>query len=301
MSNALRSIPEHYVTAYATNWEHLSSQMISRLKGQVAFDTVEGKEKSYSKIGGVQFQRITERAGATRIQDITTSKRWLRPYPFDAAHYEDEWDEKFLGDVSKPDSDVLVEHSAAYGRLADQIILEAAVGTAYTGEIGMTPITLPASQTIAVDFVRTGSAANSGLTLDKLRRAKRILDDNEVPDDEQRTIAVTSAQIEDLLRYTEVTSKDYNIVQALVDGTLNKFLGFEFKRVSSDIVPKSGNIRSVVFWSRRGIKLSDSGKQSHMDILPTQSHCLQIRSVGLLGATRDEEKKVGVIYCDESV
>lgn len=298
---AIKSIPDYYVTEYETNWSHKAQQKISLLKDQVILDNIDGKEKSYNKIGTVEFQRVTERAGATRVSDLSLEKRWLRPFPFDDTKVFDEWDEKFLGEISLPSSQLMEAQAAAYARLADSIILQAAVGDAYTGENGTSVVSLPSTQTVAVNYVESGTAANSGLTIGKLRRAKYILDDNDVDDMEPRTVAYCAKQLQDLLRSVEIGSKDYNAVQALVDGQVNKFLGFTFKRVSSKVLPISGGVRQVVFWAKNGLRLSDSGKQTRMDILPTQSHALQVRSVGVLGATRDEEARVGIIYCDETV
>ena len=52
-------------------------------------------------------------------------------------------------------------------------------GTAYTGKTGSTTVTFPMASTIAVDYVESGSPANSNLTIAKLRRARYLLDAND--------------------------------------------------------------------------------------------------------------------------
>ena len=111
-----------------------------------------------------------------------------------------------MGAVKLPKSETVEAHGFGYARLVDRIILAAAVGTAYTGETGTTAVTLPGTQAIAVNFVESGSTANSGLTIGKLRQAQYILDDNEVDADDPRTLFVSPKQLQDLLRTTEVTS-----------------------------------------------------------------------------------------------
>jgi hypothetical protein len=60
------------------------------------------------------------------------------------------------------------------------------------------------------------------------------------------------------------------------------------------------DIRTCVAWVKSGIKITDSGKEVHIDVRPDKSHALQIRTVAALGGTRMEETKVVGIYCDES-
>ncbi len=299
--SAITGIPLHYVTEFDTNWQQLVQQKISKLKDYVVVDRVQGKEKAFNQMGPIEMQKVTQRAGETRITDSPLGKRWLRPYPHDLATLFDEWDKELLGSVVLPQSETVEAHGSAYGRACDRAIVEAALGTAYTGEIGVTPVTLPGTQEVAVDFVETGSTANSGLTIGKLRQAKYILDNNEVDDDEVRVIAVCAKQLQDLLRTTEVTSADYNTVRALVEGEVDTFLGFKFRRLSRQILPINAGtkVRTCVAWAKSGLKLSDAGRTTHMDVRADKSHALQIRTVAAIGATRTEEEKVVAIYCDE--
>jgi hypothetical protein len=70
-------------------------------------------------------------------------------------------------------------------------------------------------------------SASAALTVDVLIKAKVALDDNSVPSD-GRTFIHSAGQLGDLLNTTEVTSSDYNSVKALVNGSVNTFLGFRF-------------------------------------------------------------------------
>ena len=299
---AMSFIPAHFTTQFDAVWQHLCQQKLQKLREYVMIDTVRGKEKSYNQFGPLDFQPVTVRAGDTRITDGVGAKRWLRPYPFDLANLYDEWDETFLGDVVLPQSDTVEAHGYGYGRLLDRTAINAALGTAYTGETGVTPVTLPAGQQIGVNFVETGATANSGLTIGKLRQAKFLLDDAEVDEEETRVCACGAKQLQDLLRTTEVTSSDYNTVRALVEGKVDTFLGFRFRRVSSSFLPYNAgtDVRTVPVWAKSGIKLSDSGRRVHIDIRVDKSHALQIRSVAAVGATRMEEVKVVAIDCDQS-
>jgi hypothetical protein len=299
--SAMTEIPLHFVTEFDTNWTHLAQQKMSKARECVTVDTVNGKEKSFNQMGSLEMQRVTLRAGETRITDTNLEKRWLRPYPHDLASLFDEWDEEFLGSVVLPSSQTVQAHGMAYGRLVDKTIIDAALGTAYTGETGTTATTLPSGQLIAVDFVETGSTANSGLTVGKLRQAKYLFDNAEVDEEEQRTIFVSAKQIQDLLRATEVTSKDYNTVQALAEGKVNSFMGFTFKRLGASLFPyvAGTGVRTIAAVVKSGVVIADKGKKTLMDVRADKSHALQIRTVASVGGTRSEEVKVVGIYCDE--
>jgi hypothetical protein len=299
--SAISQIPQYFTTEFTSNWEHLLQQKVSKLREYVSVDTVRGKEKSFNQMGAVEMTKITSRAADTQITDVALAKRWLRPYPYQHSTLFDEWDAEYLGEVSLPQSETVNNHAMAYMRTADKVVIDAALGTAYTGETGVTPTSLPSGQKIAVDYVETGSAANSGLTVAKLRQAAYLLTEAEVDDSDPRIIVVSAKQIQDLLRTTEVTSGDYNTVRALVNGEINTFMGFNFRRVSSSLLPynASTGVRTIFAYVKSGLKLADAGRKVHVDIRPDKSHALQIRTVASLGATRMEEKKVVEIAADE--
>lgn len=295
-------IPEYFPIEFGLQWEHQCQQKISKLKDIVIVDKVSGKEKTGNKIGPVEMTPVVVRAGDTNITDTPLEKRWLRPYPHEKADLFDEWDKENLGEIALPDSEVIQAHAMAYARALDRTIIAAATGTAYNGETGTNPVSLPSGQKIAVNHVESGTPVSSGLTIAKLRTAKYIFDDNDIDDDEPKVIVVSARQLQDLLRTTEVTSADYNTVKALVNGTINEFLGFTFKRVSKDFFEydQGSDVRKIVAFAKTGIHLSDSGRNVHVDVRADKSHALQIRTVASIGAARWDEKKVVEIACDES-
>jgi hypothetical protein len=299
--SAIAQIPQYFTTEFTSNWEHLLQQKVSKLREFVSVDSVRGKEKSFNQMAAVEMTRITSRAADTNIQDVALAKRWLRPYPYEHATLFDEWDAEYLGEVSLPQSETVSNHAMAYMRTCDKVIIDAALGSAYTGETGVTPTALPAGQKVAVDYVETGVAANSGLTIAKLRQAAYLLNEAEVDDSDPRIIVVSAKQIQDLLRTTEVTSADYNSVKALVQGQLDTFMGFKFRRVASSLLPYNAGtgVRTCFAYVRSGLKLADAGRKVHVDIRADKSHALQIRTVASLGATRMEEKKVVEVAADE--
>ncbi|MHC4752093.1 MAG: phage capsid protein [Planctomycetota bacterium] len=191
--------------------------------------------------------------------------------------------------------------NAAYsaGRQMDTEILTAAVGNSFavSETDAQSNVALPSGQKIAYDF---GGAA-IGLTLAKVRRGKRILDDNEV-DDDGRIIVITPQNLEEMLGITEVTSADYNSVKALVDGNLNTFLGFKWVRTT--LLPytdETNDRRAAVAYQRTGIGLG-MGMMERVKISERadKNYSTQVYLEMGLGAVRIEEEKVVEISCDQS-
>ena len=293
------TIPQHFPTEFGTNWEFLCQQKPSLLKGLVTPAQVNGEKKSFNQLGQMTMTRVTTRLGNTRISELGSEKRWLSSVPYDVANLFDEWDQSFLGSVVLPTSETVQAHHFAYNRTCDQVIIDAALGTAYSGEDGVTPTVFDPNQIVPVDFVLSGASANSGLTIPKLIELKGLFGKNEVEDGEEIVFVYTQAQLDNLLNTTQATSADYAAVKALVEGTINRFLGMTWKR--SELLPKDANdLRTCFAFVKRAIKFADEGRKVHMDVLPQKQHALQIRSTAKMGAVRMEEKLIAAVICDES-
>lgn len=296
------TIPSHYQTEFATNFDHGIQQRMARLQGTVLTDSIKGKEKRYNRLESSDWRPITQRKAATNPQAEQTNLRWVRLRGYDNVHLQDEWDEDMLGDIILPGSELLQNHVQGYGRLLDYVVLRAANGTAYTGETGETGVALPSGQKVAVNYVESGGATNSGLTVAKLRAARYILDDALDPEDDDGpyTIAVRAKQIQDLLKATEVTSEDYNSVKALVDGKIDTFMGFKFKRTKQVEVNTSTDIASVIAYAPKAIRLVKGRVKSKLSVRDDLNESIQARSACLLGAVRYWEEGVCEIACDQS-
>jgi len=304
------AIPDHFVTEFSTNWEHLLQQKISKLRGYVTVDTINGKEKSYNQLAATSMRLITSRAATTTEQDTATAKRWIRQQGYDAVDLFDEFDDQLLGQIVLPTSETVQNHAMAYGRTCDSVLITALGGTAYTGATGTTATTLPVAQKILANYdgpTKTlggsGWGATSGtvgLNLAKLIKAKSILRTAEVDEMDPLIITVCQSQLDDLLfNVTEIKSSDYNNVHALVAGEVDTFMGFKFVRTQQHAATSS-SFRTIYAYAKSGVILSDAGRKVHMDIRADRNHALQVRSVASIGATRREEKKVVAIECYEA-
>lgn len=303
----LTQIPDHYVIQYETNWQMLLQQMDSRLKDRTKLVQANGAAVRFNQMDQTSMDQVTARNGATVNKDITLPARWAYPVPYDVSNWFDEFDNTFLGSVVLPTSETMQAQAAAFGRTCDSVLISALLGngtitnTANTSAgFGLnnttTTVALPAGQKVAVNYVGGGGTpTNTGLTIAKIREAKRILDANEAPA-EDRILVVSSKEIADLLGTQEVTNQLYNSVRALVDGEVDSFLGF--KVIRTELLPVATNIRSCIAYQKNSAVMVDGGRKTYMDILPEMRHSLQIRSTAVMGATRLLEKGVVEIAAD---
>jgi hypothetical protein len=297
----LTQLPEHYQTDFADNWEHLLQQKDSRLEGRCRKATVKGKERTFSQLGKSKMRLITTRNGQTIPSDTAMAKRWVRPKGYDEVTFIDEFDAVALGELPTPESEHVVSHASAAKRTMDEVIIAGLEGTAYIGEDGTTAVDLGSGQKVAVNYVQSGSAVNSGLTLAKLAKAKYILDKNEV-EAEDRYFVHSAKQLNDLLvNVVEVKSSDYNEVKALVDGKVTRFMGFDFVMTELLTLDTATDVRTCIAYHKMGVVLGIGQERSvKIDIRADRNHTVQIRTTILIGATRMEEERVVLVYCDES-
>ena len=265
------------------------------------YDKVMGKDKRYDLFGSTTdvMREKTERAGPSRPSDIPTYQRWVRPRPYEKVTIYDEFDPVALGTLPDPQSAAIMTHATVANRNKDIVAINGLIGTNYTGSAGTTTVALLSANQISVSFGNGG--VNAGMSLRKMTQARYLLDSNEVPQ-EDRFLAYSAKQLNNLLtNVDQVANYLYNEVKALVDGNIRKFLGFDFKLTQLLPVTTAG-VRTNIFWQKRFATMGIGSEQrTHVDIIPTQQHALQIRTVMLLDLTRTEEAGVGTIANDETV
>ena len=302
--SAILSLPAHYETAYDNVWREIMAQQLDhRLADTYISDNVQGNQKRYDQIGSQNYamRQITARAQKVEPSDIPTFFRWVRPRPYDKTTWIDQFDSTLLGQLPDPSSPTAKNHAIAAQRQKDIILLNALLGTNYTGSNGTTATPLPAAQQIAVTYGSGG--ANSGLQLAKLTQASYIMDQNEVRE-EGRFFTYAAKELNNLItNVDQVNSVLYNDVRALRDGRIRDFMGFTFKRTQlTPFVSGSTTIRSCVAWQKDFLLMGlGEDVKTKMDILPMQSQAIQVYTCMLMDATRMEEAGVVQINCDESV
>ena len=278
-----------FVKQYENQITMLAQQLDSRLQGCVMVDGKwTGEEKYYDQYASDTFEELTARYQDTPVMDPDHRRRRVTPRYFVSSTLEDPTDA--LQMLADPKSNYMEAKRAGANRKIDDVIISALGGTAYTGKTGSTSTALGSSQQILV--------AGAGMTKTKLISAKKLLDAAEV-EKEDRYLALTAEQLEDLLNTTEVTSSDFNTVKALVQGELETWLGFGIKHTERLLVDGSNN-RLCYAFQRRGVQLAfQKTPEGRLTERADKNYAWQVYMRLALGATRMEEVRVVEIACDE--
>lgn len=301
-----------FVNQFSSNVFHLSQQQGSRLRPYVKMSMQKGVSAFYDRIGSVSAVEKAGRHTDTPVLDVPQSRRMVTLTDFEWATLVDDQDKiRMLND---PTSEFAQAAKWALGRSMDKKIITALSGNAAGGVGGADGIILPNSQKI----VPTTGAVVSAFSSDTLLAIKKIMDDNDIDPSLKRFIAISSQQLQDLLKDPKIQSADYNTVKALVNGELNTFMGFEFVR--TQLLPKVNlasftqttgvvgvgantltNARLCSAWAEGAVMLAvGEDIVGKIDVRPDKSYATQVYARMSIGATRMEDEKVVSIYCKES-
>lgn len=232
------------VTQFDTEVKHAYQSM-----GVLSGTTTErkgvvGNEYKFRKMGkGVAQQRTAPSADAIPM-NIDHSLITCSLTDWDAPEYTDIFNAKDVNFDEVKELGMTI--AGALGRRDDQIKINAMAAGTYSA-------TPAATEGYLVGTNIGGVGTN--LNVDKLRRIKKYMDDEEVPAG-GRHIAVSASGLEGLLGETQVTSTDYNSVKALVSGDVDTFLGFKFHVIGTRTeggLAKSGAVRDGYAWHESAI------------------------------------------------
>lgn len=300
-----------FVQQYSANVFHLSQQKGSRLRPLVRQETQKGKNAFFDRIGSVTAVLRTTRHGDTPQLDTPHSRRRVSLGDYEWADLIDDQDK--IRTLIDPQSEYAMAAMWALGRAMDDVIIAAAVGTAYGGETGSSSVVLPDSQKYAAN----NGSAFSNLNVLTLRAVKKLFDAADVDESIPRYFAIGSSQLQSLLAQTEVTSSDYASVKALVMGQVDTFMGFKFirtERLTGSLTYTASattgavgsgtsdtGCRQCFAWAHDGLLLSvGEDMVGRIDVRPDKGYSTQVYARMSIGSTRMEEVKVVEVACKES-
>lgn len=167
----------------------------------------------------VKFPKVGKGTATVRVPqtDVTPinaafSQVSVSMQDFVAAEYSDIFNQQKVNFDERQELAQVVGN--AIGRREDQIIIDA-LNTASAGS------------SVAKTVVTSGSAAASNLNVGKILAAKKALDAKNVPPTD-RHFVIHANNLAGLLGDERAISSDFQTVQALVSGSVNSMLGFQF-------------------------------------------------------------------------
>jgi hypothetical protein len=282
--------------SYSRGSNMLSQQLSEMTRHAVMEESLSGKRGFFDQVGQVAMQAKTGRAVDIPVVATPHARRAVTALDYYIRDFVDEFDKlKVLNDPTNAYSQAF---GAAAARQIDKIVIAAALGTAFTGEEGSTPVALPAGQQLA--------NGGTGFTLAKLQQAvTKLKSANAVMPGDSIHVFWTARQEEEFINTSEVKSSDFNNTKVMVEGALQSFYGCNFHRVedvsaAERILPKASTTRSCVAWVKSGMKLGVwKNSFGRVDYLPERD-AWQVMAGLSAGATRMEEVKIVQIDVVES-
>lgn len=286
----------HYAQQYASTIELLLQQKDSRWSGKVSPMSVTGAKSAVpvDQIGVTEATKRSTRYPPLQPMNTPTDRPWVYPSDYDWNDLLDSADR--LRTITDPKGALALSGQYAMNRAKDREIRDAWFADRKTGQEGGTTTSFLAANVVAVTF---GASGNVGLTVAKMREAKRILMAAEVDlDSDPLTIAMKAKQHDNLLAEIQVISLDFNEKPVLMEGRITRFLGFDFTN-SELIAADTNSFDRVACWAKSGMVLAqwngittDVSQRKDLAGLPWQVYVY-----GTFGSTRKEEKKVIEIKC----
>lgn len=232
----------------------------AKLEDTVTLRTgITGSTHRFPKLGkGMATPRVTQ-ADVTPM-NLAHTNRTATLSGWNAAEYTDIFDQAAVNFDEQ--SALAVAISKAIKRRRDQIIIDAL-------EAASTTLTVAASV----------GGAGTDWNIEKIRRAARLLGDQGVEmGDEDCFIAGSHFGKEALLGETEVTSADFNAVKALVNGSVDSFVGFKFRWLASRDeggLDKTGNDRTNFAYCKSAIGMAvNLDERTEVNYIPEKTSWL---------------------------
>jgi hypothetical protein len=284
----MTTVDQAFVKQYNGNVYTLLQQKGSKLRSCFRNEDQHSEEQFWDRHGPATAQEVTTRFGDSPMNEIEHSRRRVTLRFFDHGIMIDSFDRvKMLQD---PGSSYVTQQGYALGRSQDDIALEGLFGSAWTGKGGTVEVTFPAGQVVALNF----GGVNVGLTIEKLIEAKRLLMAANVDfDAEEIYIGCSSKGLADLLNTTQVQSADYNNVKALVEGKVDRLLGFTFKFTERILKDGAATYWRYPVWCKSGTLFANAiGIQTEVAKRPDKRFNWYAYAKAGFGFVRMEEEKV---------
>lgn len=314
------TIPTYFRDTFADSFRDVVQQKDSRLMKTVNVQRgLTGISKEITFVQTLADQEITgQRFKKVNVQEMDVEGRFYFPREFQIPTFESSFDEKKLAPRILGSGQIITAHQRAFHRRCDDVIMTNLLGDAHVGAQGATVATaLGSGQTVAVSFVHTGAAADSGMTAPKLIEGIRILSAAEAWNEDVAAMGeslwcVIDAKEEARLRQEanrpsgdRLFSNEFGGPPVYNDkGFLSRWGAVNFvvynNLPTASVTGASGSVsgKKVPLYVSSALEFGIwSDFQATVDRRPDLSNAIQFLSQYSIGAGREQEKKVVQINC----
>ncbi len=304
-----------FTMEFNSTFELLLQQKLSILRGLVDSAAYKGQTAMMiNQLGAVQFKMPAGRYSPKQFQFAQFTRPWVQPTPRSLTIPVDEFD--LLNSIVNPKAPISLAAVAAANRLYDDTIIASAFGTTQRGEdkSAWTAETFPTTLSTTTSasapyggFVVSdsfGAGASVGMTFNKVRELRRVLQHYENGlGTESVTIIAGSQQESDLFGQVEVTDKDFNSGDSVVENAvIPRILGCNMVFSERLQTSNSNTLRNCIGFVKSGLHL---GIWKDMDTRVSQRDDLesdpwQLYCMIQLGAARTQLGKVIQLNCADT-
>jgi hypothetical protein len=305
---AFEAVTALHRATFQDNFALASQQLRSRLRDYCTFHPdLKGEQSRALQLVAPRTAIIDgERLGDTPAVEGQREDVFIRPRRIEDGFLNEKEDNiKLVTDLTNTDLQAM---AAAFERANDAIITSAFFGPRYVGKYGQTAEAYNnPNGIVAIDYVKSGVATNSGLTFAKIVRGLSLLQKAEVDiEREMVACAYTNMQMEDLYNQVQFTSADYRKENKLITDDVTKtvisFMGISFVRINAlPTVSGSPTHRRVPLWVKSGMHYGQfMPREVNLDRNPQKKYRLHAYGEEWFGATRSEDVKLVEIRCIEA-
>lgn len=284
--------------AFNANLHKLAQQEVSKLMDTVRNESMTTKSEFFDRVGGIRMLPRTSRHQDTAFTPLPFSRRRVDILDYEVGDIIDE-NEDVRKALVNPKSATLQRFAEAGKINIDATIIKGLLNDAVAtdSEFTVSNVALPGSQEI-VD-------GGSNMTVNKIKDALEILGQADVDLAIDRPyLALTYSQYRSLLSESEFINKDFKLTSAkkLGPAMVSEILGVDIRLVTQEVLPKAGNIRTAVMYTKNAGILGVNNMFSAKVLEdPTKGGSLRVIGKQNIGAVRMEEARVVKIQCDETV
>jgi hypothetical protein len=296
-------ITDAFTQQYKNNVILQFQQKGSKLRGTMRERELVGKNDFWERIGATAAIKRTTRHGDMPQIDTPHSRRMVTLTDYEWNDLIDKPDRIRL--LIEPENEYAINGGNALGRAFDDEVITAFDGDAKAGETGSTTVTFAADWPVT----RSGTEGDpdfsaAALTTANILTLQKMLDNRDVPAD-GRYVAISPAGLSQLLGQStspNAASSDYNSIKALVDGSLNTWVGFTWIKTTRLKVAAGTDIFCFA-WHRDSMAVSvgqeimtDIAQRKDKSGLPTQVYLC-----GSYGATRVQGEGIVRFRIDDAL
>jgi hypothetical protein len=301
---------EHAQISYGQQWKARLSKKHNVLKNYVSYKgDCSGRYATIEQFGELDLEEKTARHENKPGVELPTYRRFIFPKSFNQKVKFDEDDGWKLNRLGVPMPQSAQRLMQAGQRKVEEIMFNGMLGTATIGDgANESQTTATITEFVAANF--TGAAA--GLVSAKVLEGLRIFMDNDawgqdsVTDEpDQLCLAASPKSLLNLWNETVVTSSDFRQFaggKPFDTGILENFLGVKLMVTTALATNwKTGDIQTIPMWMKSKVTYGDwkTAETRVWQDNDTGGDRIRFKFTG--GATREEEKGVTYLLCDESV